>query len=238
MELAETMLAKISDSLPFHVFWLNEHAKFQFVNTLHQENFGINLQQSIGKSIPEFGKLIKLDRALETKIIDTVNFSAKSHKTSLITSIPIDLTHNRRHIFSSWYLPIIKNQKFLGIFGFAIDLTTLPKEQLPFENGFLSEKNSSEVVEFLWKLAKDITPDYPIAKSQSNVKLSHQEKICIALVMKGMTSNDIATMKQLSKRTVESYLNNAKNKLSCKNMPELIYKCMKHNLIDDNLIEI
>lgn len=55
-------------------------------------------------------------------------------------------------------------------------------------------------------------------------KLSTREKECLSLYRKGETAQSIAQNLDLSSRTVESYLENIKNKLSCMTRKELIQK--------------
>jgi DNA-binding CsgD family transcriptional regulator len=51
--------------------------------------------------------------------------------------------------------------------------------------------------------------------------LSKRERECIQLLGEGKTAKEIAILLSLSHRTVESYLENIKNKLSCNNKQEL-----------------
>lgn len=53
-------------------------------------------------------------------------------------------------------------------------------------------------------------------------KLSLRERQCLKLLMEGRTAKDVAVVLQLSPRTVESYFENIKDKLSCWSRHELI----------------
>lgn len=54
------------------------------------------------------------------------------------------------------------------------------------------------------------------------IKLSTQEKICLRLYLKVHRMKDVAEMMRLSPRTVESYLESIKIKLSCEDKSQLI----------------
>ena len=59
------------------------------------------------------------------------------------------------------------------------------------------------------------------------LKLTKRQQQCAFLVMKGMTAKVIARELALSFRTVETYLQDLKAKLNCKNKTELILKLTK-----------
>ncbi len=55
--------------------------------------------------------------------------------------------------------------------------------------------------------------------------LTLREAECLFYLVRGFTMEQIAEVLQISNRTVESYLNNAKKKFSCKNKSGLIGQC-------------
>jgi DNA-binding CsgD family transcriptional regulator len=57
-------------------------------------------------------------------------------------------------------------------------------------------------------------------------KLSHRQLQCSELLVSGKTTKEIAESLNLSPRTVEAYLANIKQKMSCRNKTELIVKLM------------
>lgn len=64
-----------------------------------------------------------------------------------------------------------------------------------------------------------------LIKNQENVaKLSPRELECASFLLQGMSHKLIGKNLKLSPRTIESYLNNMKIKLNCKNQTELIIK--------------
>jgi len=69
----------------------------------------------------------------------------------------------------------------------------------------------------------DFQPDQ-ILRITDSIQLSGQQNACARLLLKGMSCKGIAQEINLSPRTVESYLNNLKNKLKCRNRTELIVK--------------
>lgn len=82
-------------------------------------------------------------------------------------------------------------------------------------NAYLNAKKELTLeineVEFL----KEIEKHHPI--------LSPREIECISLCASGKTAKEIARHTKISHRTVETYLANAKKKLGCRNLKELLY---------------
>ena len=90
------------------------------------------------------------------------------------------------------------------------------------------------------------TPKFYLAKGEpsednSTLKLSYstslhdlsmRERECIKLSAQGASAKVIANQLSLSRRTIETHLYNAKIKLNCKNISELIHICTKFGFID------
>lgn len=74
-------------------------------------------------------------------------------------------------------------------------------------------------------------PDYgdnlPDLNQSAKLKLSSRQLSCITHLVEGYTIREIADLQNLSPRTVESYINNVKYKLHCRNKAELIAKFLK-----------
>lgn len=58
------------------------------------------------------------------------------------------------------------------------------------------------------------------------INLTHKECLCIAWLILGKSSCEIATILCISKRTVEEYIENVKVKLNCYKQTYLVYKLM------------
>lgn len=58
--------------------------------------------------------------------------------------------------------------------------------------------------------------------------LSKRELECLRYLLLGNTSNTIANCLGLTKRTIDFYIGNIKNKMGCANKSELIISAMKH----------
>ncbi|MBL4647663.1 MAG: PAS domain-containing protein [Gammaproteobacteria bacterium] len=69
--------------------------------------------------------------------------------------------------------------------------------------------------------------DYYVLDSHHNPgKLSTRELECLFLQLRGKTAKQIAQILQLSKRTIEYYIDNIKSKLGCQNKAELLVTAM------------
>ncbi len=70
---------------------------------------------------------------------------------------------------------------------------------------------------------------YDLEKKQ-NEKLTMRESECLMELIKGKTAVQIAESLDISKRTVESYMENIKGKLGCNNKSELVNKVYQTGL--------
>jgi DNA-binding CsgD family transcriptional regulator len=67
-------------------------------------------------------------------------------------------------------------------------------------------------------------------KQTNHKKMSERERQCILHILKGKTANQIANIMGLSSRTVESYIENIKDKLGCTSKSTLIEKILELGL--------
>ncbi len=81
---------------------------------------------------------------------------------------------------------------------------------------------------------------YYVRKDCKEFGLSSRQTECLYYVIRGFTANDIAIRLNLSKRTIESYVDDIKNKMSCQNKQELIDKAICRgfiSIIPESLLE-
>jgi DNA-binding CsgD family transcriptional regulator len=69
---------------------------------------------------------------------------------------------------------------------------------------------------------------YNLEAYHNPVELSKRELECLFLQLRGRTVKQIAEVLTLSKRTVESYIDNIKAKLGCQNKAELLVTAVTH----------
>ena len=68
--------------------------------------------------------------------------------------------------------------------------------------------------------------------SDGRCQLSNRELECLFFLIRGKSAANIAATLEISKRTVEYYIENIKNKLGCISKTELIEKAIDNNFID------
>lgn len=103
-----------------------------------------------------------------------------------------------------WYN---NHNKVIGLFGMSILVGT------------------DAVAESLLEMAKmGFLTHSRYQSHQKEIVLSRQQNACVNLLLEGMTNKQIAMQLGLSPRTVETYINNLKLKLRCKNKMEIIAK--------------
>lgn len=61
--------------------------------------------------------------------------------------------------------------------------------------------------------------------------LTTRELECLRWIIVGKTADEISTICNLSRRTVECYLANAKFKFNCNKLTQLVYLLAKKNLV-------
>lgn len=66
----------------------------------------------------------------------------------------------------------------------------------------------------------------------AHMKLSDRELQCLQLLANGFTAKAIGDVLQLSRRTIETYIENAKAKLGCNNKAELIMSAIRNKYIE------
>lgn len=70
------------------------------------------------------------------------------------------------------------------------------------------------------------TSHYTLKNHQNKYDLSTREYECVFLLIRGKSAKEIGMLLSLSKRTVESYIENIKNKMDCKNKAEILVKAV------------
>lgn len=114
-------------------------------------------------------------------------------------------------------LPWYNDQnKVIGIFGCSIILGKHPlADSLSLVTNLGILNTTENISQFV---GTEIQNDY----------LSRRQISCAKLLLSGMTIKQIAAYLNLSPRTVESYVENIKTKLNCRNKTELILKLYEH----------
>lgn len=73
----------------------------------------------------------------------------------------------------------------------------------------------------------DLNPHHYILNSNENkFGLTLRESECVFLLIRGKSAKEIGVLLSLSKRTIESYIENIKNKMDCKNKAEILVKAV------------
>jgi DNA-binding CsgD family transcriptional regulator len=116
---------------------------------------------------------------------------------------------------SPWYNG---ENKIMGIFGCSIVLGKQSLSESLLQIAQLGLLNPSS-----YTVNNTIIPTV----SHDNETLSERESLCIFHLCKGFTMKEIAKIIGLSPKTVETYIDRAKQKFKCKNKAELIATYLK-----------
>lgn len=66
------------------------------------------------------------------------------------------------------------------------------------------------------------THHYMLTDNENKFELSSRERECLFLLVRGKSAKEIGALLCLSKRTIESYIENIKNKMNCRNKAEIL----------------
>jgi DNA-binding CsgD family transcriptional regulator len=67
---------------------------------------------------------------------------------------------------------------------------------------------------------------YTLGDNANKYKLTIRECECVFLLIRGKSAKEIGALLSLSKRTIESYIENIKNKMDCKNKADILVKAV------------
>lgn len=87
----------------------------------------------------------------------------------------------------------------------------------------------ADVFHLLQQLDKKLNlgiQNYSLDYHQNIFQLTTRECECVFLLIRGKTAKEIAGLLSLSSRTVESYLENIKHKMDCRNKAEILMKAL------------
>jgi len=199
---------------PLLVFWKNSQSVYYGSNDLQAYLTGSESGQVAGKMDYEWmpkedaENLIKndqqiLDNHLTRSFLEVVNFRGAKHSLSCLS-----------------IKTILKNSanQTEGIFGFSF---------------ILNENNLSQPKKIFNKYTLSKAINFPILllPSLCQSKLTQKEKECIYELAKGKSAKQIAHALRNSPRTIETHLQNIKQKLGCHTRAQIIEKAFEEGSV-------
>lgn len=194
--------------MPAPTYWLDTNNTIIGGNDLCLEAIG-----SQGKNIKEVlvGKTYYdyYPKYIADELTTMINRVLENNKPTKTEEKIVDVTTGKLRYYETARAPLFSdNGKMVGTICTAVEIT--------------AKKEAAEML-------------IPLLSTSQNtlncIKMSNRELECVKLLAKGFSSKQIAAILNISNRTVEQYIDTAKNKLSCKNSVELIYKCFKSGLV-------
>jgi DNA-binding CsgD family transcriptional regulator len=213
-------------ALPIHVYWKGKDFRYLGCNDIMAENLNLRSNSAI---------IGKLDQ--DTIIEATTAYTYQQQDDEVFTSNQphsyIDVGQyagNQTIAFATYKIPLHnEKQQVVSVLGISVPITNPVFLDIhsQFKNNFniqfpnLSLRNT----EFM--------------NTVHFSKLSKREFQCICLMVRGLSANSIGKKLGLSKRTIEDYIERAKNKLGCSNKAELIeYAISNHFLVNQAIFDI
>ena len=205
-------------NLPFNVYFHDTDSRIQNINEISAKIIGFSsARNAIKKSLETV-----LSSKCASQIINEDRMVMQNNKAKIIEN---DMLRNDGIFYQGitvklpWYND---EDRIVGLFGVTIIF------------GEHDIANSLEKISQLGLLSasfKTIDNKYNFPITQINdARFTKREIEVINLLIKGRTAKLIAEELQLSKRTVEYYIENIKNKMNVFTKSELIDKIINHNL--------
>jgi len=170
----------------------------------------------IGFKKPEYA-IGKTDYELPSKISELASIFIKNDKKTMEQKSTKNFcevmynSHNELRMYLVQKSPNLFQGQLIGTIGHALDITSIYGELNSF---FLKD---------LRIFNKLITNSYTLVKDFNDpIRLTDRQSECLFFLLRGKSSKEIASILNLSHKTVEHHLNMAKYKLNCGTKGELI----------------
>lgn len=202
--------------LPFNVYFLNCDSIIQNMNEITAETMQFqSISNAIGKSMLHVAERRSAQSIINGDIQVLTNQSMKffDHKFDFKNG---KICHGLS-IKYPWY---DHNCRLIGVFGISVIFGLQPLADSLTYIAQLGLLNSTQI--------KYHASDYITPLPFKNINLSRQENLCLKYLMQGKSAKAIANILSLSKRTVEHYIENIKNKMGVSSKYELMLKIMNH----------
>ncbi len=198
--------------MPFNSYFLNKNSIVERTNHETADMFGLpSAKHAIGKSIFDSAKL-SCARQIRNNDLEVIN-SKKIKISDVAVSLENLSNFNVLSIKLPWYS---LTGEVIGIFGSSIILGKHPIADFMQSILYLGLLNQPSQFFYLSSLVID------------EIYLTERECDISFFLVRGKTANEIANILHLSKRTVENYLENIKNKFNVNSRSQLIEKLFDH----------
>jgi len=91
--------------------------------------------------------------------------------------------------------------------------------------------DDNQIIGLIFHCTPQLSSINPIQLIDHVDRLTKREMECLSYILQGRTLKETADILQLSKRTVETYFENIKNKLGCKNKTELLLQVSSRGIL-------
>jgi DNA-binding CsgD family transcriptional regulator len=221
--------ASLLSQLPGLIMCMDLNHQFTFANSEAATIFGFKVEDEL---------LGKMPHEIRCKAADAANTFIMQNKEVIESLKVIKLldihpyANDLVKIFLTTKLPFLNNNKqVVGAIVTCLEINSNHLSKI-FMNIATSDRKYREH-------NKVIQRSYKIDDQYHNFKLSKQESLCLFYLIRGRSFSQIGAAMNLSKRTVEHYIENVKNKMDCHSKSELIEKAIDQdflNFIPENLV--
>ncbi len=195
--------------LPFNFYFLNMAGETLHMNDQCVEVCGFeSVSDSVGKSLFSVSESESAQRLINncSEVITTNKIKIFEENNVRKDGVSLQFLS----IKSPWY---DANNNIIGLFGCSIVLGKQSLSEALLKISELGLLNPSG-----FTINSTFVPNI----KQGNEQLSERESLCVYHVCKGFTVKQVAKILDISPKTVETYIERAKQKLHCQNKAELI----------------
>jgi DNA-binding CsgD family transcriptional regulator len=221
-----SQLIQILDSLPKLVYLKDANTrKYIWCNKKFADFLNLKNQKEItGKLSTDFIKNVAIydlnNLEQSKKLEDEAIVSKKIFKVEK----QVDLNHLGTTIITGTIIPILNNDGNVdSILCYGSPFMLISDKSLTNAFKAINKVNIPKIVH---------KPKYPINTPYGKVKLSRRETQCILYMIKGLTTKEVAVYMDVSRKTVEKYIESVKSKTGCNSRSELI-----STVVDGGLLE-
>ncbi|MBA2656571.1 MAG: PAS domain-containing protein [Tatlockia sp.] len=203
----------LSDMLkmPFHVYFVNKESATQLLNPASLQSFNImSLKDTQGLTAWDVAK-----KESAAKAIYHDGLVLQSQKTLIKDELYSSLNGLEMPLISFKYPWFNSNRELIGIFGFSIALDN---------QGGMSLAKSMKLLSQTGLLQAESQQHALPGLSCGEVYFTEREKTILLQLIRGKTARAIALELNRSQRTIESHIDNMKNKTNSSCKSELIEK--------------
>lgn len=214
-------LSRIVDQFQGTVWAKDKESRYLYANALLLKTYNSTLDQALGKKDAELpapaSELGELFYQEDQRVLVT---GATTHVLSCFS-----WQEYQRFSFLLVQKNVLRDEKndVIGTFGIGMDVS---------HNTRLTNLLLHIDPHMIDAIKQQKQCSYSIENTYASINTTPREMECLFFMLRGNTAKKIASMLNLSPKTVESHIENIKHKARCSSREQLIEKCITEGLVN------